>query len=195
MALVQLNPVPAHALLPLPEPPHSPLHLLHILHIRPRLLPQNLPVTLVHIPADPIHVQYPVHNIRLILPDLIPPGDGVFQAPQPVPRRALADLVLGGELVGEEDDGEEEGVRDLEGAGLDVLDCVDERRGGRPLCVAGRYGGLEGVGEHCFPAAGLALFADVGLAEDDFWGALDEFVHGVRHMNAVNLGRGLVTGV
>lgn len=97
----------------------------------------------------------------------------MFEAPQPVPRAALADLVLGGELVGEEDDGEEERVGDLEGAGLDVLDCADERGGGGALCVGGCYGGLEGVGEHCFPAAGLALFADVGLAEDDFWGVLD----------------------
>lgn len=73
---------------------------------------------------------------------------------------------------------------DLEGAGLDVLDCADEGGRGCPFCVSSCYGGLEGVGEHCLPAAGLALFADIGLAEDDFCGVLEPYLQSYSEFKA-----------
>lgn len=54
--------------------------------------------------------------------------------------------------------------------GFEVLDAFDHvgRRGSFGVAI-GRTG-FDGVGEEKFPAAGIAFFADVGLAVDDFWG-------------------------
>jgi hypothetical protein len=60
-------------------------------------------------------------------------------------------------------------VADLEDACLEVLDCFYKVGTWSSFCETGRYAIVYVVGEHEFPASGVALFSYVGFAVDNFW--------------------------
>ena len=68
----------------------------------------------------------------------------------------------------EDDDGEEERMCDLQDTGFEVLDAHYHVGGGSAFAVAGCDAVVYVVREHDFPAPGVALFADVAFAVDEF---------------------------
>jgi hypothetical protein len=92
----------------------------------------------------------------------------VFESAKPVTCIALFDLGFEGDVVREDYGGEEQWVEDLRGAGFEVFDAFDDVGGGGAFAEAGGESGVYGVREGEFPAAGVAFFADVGFAVDDF---------------------------
>ena len=149
----------------LPPLVHARADLFNDLLVRLRAPPQHLGVTLDQVAVDGVEVE--VH-ISFLLVDLVTHGDGVLEPPQPGARLALFLIRARGQVVRQDDDGQEERVCHLGGARPQVLNGIVDVRRGRPLDIASRDIGIEGVREHELPATGLPLLAHIRLSMDDF---------------------------
>lgn len=149
----------------LPKVVHGQLHLFNDALVGLRALPQDLAVALDEVAVEDLEVQLPV---PLPLLDLVAHGHGVLEAPQPVPRVPLLLVRLPGQVVRQDDDGQEHGVRYLCGTRYQMLDGSDNVRRRRSFNESSRNGSCKGMREHNLPATGLALFPHIGFAKYDF---------------------------
>jgi hypothetical protein len=155
----------------LPEALHRLVHALDDLLVRLRALPQLLGMTLDKVPVDLVQIDHGILDVlALLLEHIGAHADGVLEVAQPLAGVALLLIVLHGQVVAEDDDGQQQRVLDLGRARPQVLDALDHVGRRRALGVARRDARAERVRQHELPAAGEAALADVGFAEDEFCG-------------------------
>jgi len=126
-------------------------------------------VALDEVAIELVEIEHGILDVagHLLLENLLAHADGALELAQPFAGVALLDVCFLGEIVAEDDDGEEQRVHDLLCACLEVLDACDHVRGRGALGVARGDAVLEGMREHHVPAARFAFFAYIGLSKDD----------------------------